>query len=171
LSRTLGHHLRDTAASLRQKRILLPVVLGLVWVGAASAASDDWTRTASIAPGARLTVKTFSGEEKRGTLRSAAADSVSLTVNGVALEIQRSEVARFRVYTPSRHLRNVLIGAAIGAAAGIGAGFATCPTCVGEQSSGDFQQRLGLGALAGAAVGSAGGMLVSPYKTVYSRRR
>ena len=167
--RTKG--MNEHANPLRQNRLLLAVLIGLVWVGAASGAADDWTRTASVAPGSRVIVKTFSGEERRGTFRAAGANSVSLTVNGLDLEIQRSEVARIRVYTPSRRLRNVLIGAAIGAAAGIGAGFATCPTCAGERSAGEFQQRLGLGGLAGAGIGAATGMLGSPYKTVYNRRR
>src|SRR3954468_5220039 len=107
----LERHLIENAMALRQNRMLLAVLLGPVWVGAAFGAADDWTRTASVAPGSRVIVKTFSGEEKRGTFRSAVADRVSLTVNGLDLEIQRSEVARIRVYTPSRHLRNVLIGA------------------------------------------------------------
>jgi len=138
------------------KNLLFWVVIGL-FVGAASDAMDDWTRTASVAPGSRVTMNTVSGEENRGTFRSAGPDSMSLTVNGRDLEIQRSEVARIHVYTGSRRLRNLLIWAGIGAAAGMLSGFATCPSCVGHPTSEDAQRRLGLGGLIGAAAGAGAG--------------
>src|SRR4051794_15273659 len=122
LSQILERYLSENAMPSRQNGMLLAVLLGLVWAGAAFGAADDWTRTALVAPGSRVIVKTFSGEEKQGTFRSAGANSISLSVNGLDLDIQRSEVARIRVYTPSRHLRNVKIGAAVGAAGGLGVG-------------------------------------------------
>lgn len=102
IGQTGDRRLSENAIPLRQNRMLLAVVMALVWVGSASGAADDWTRTASVAPGSRIIVKTFSGEEKRGTFRSAGADTVSLTVNGLDIEIQKSVVARIRVYMPSR---------------------------------------------------------------------
>jgi hypothetical protein len=152
------------------KNLLFVVVVGL-FVGAASGARDDWTRTASVAPGSRVIVNTVSGEENQGTFRSAGPDSVSLIVNGRDLEIQRSEVARIRVYTRSRRLRNLLIWAGIGAAAGMLAGVATCPSCVGDPTSEDAHRRLVLGGLIGAGAGAGAGLLRSPFKTVYRRRR
>jgi len=146
-------------------------VIALNFVGAAYGARNDWTRVAAIPPGSRVIVNTVAGVERRGTFHSAGPDSVWLMIDGQELETQRSEVARVRVYTPSRRVRRVLIGAGIGAAAGIVGAFATCPSCVGEQSSGDFHQRLGLGALAGAGIGAGAGLLVSPYKTVFKRRK
>src|SRR4051794_22531411 len=53
----LERHLSENAMALRQNRMLLAVLLGPVWVGAAFGAADDWTRTASVAPGSRVIVK------------------------------------------------------------------------------------------------------------------
>ncbi len=157
--------------TLYRNEMLVRLFLAFGLVGAASGATDDWTRTASIAPGSRVIVNMLSGAEHRGTFRSASADSVQLTVDGNELAMQRGDVVRVRLYTPSRRIRNVLIGAGIGVAAGIVAGFATCPSCVGELSSDDFHRRLGLGGLAGAGAGAGVGLLGSPYKTIYKRRK
>jgi len=86
------------------RRLLLAVVLGLYLMQGASGAVDDWTRTASIAPGSLVVVDTLTGGESRGTLRSAGVGSLRLVANGRELEIQRAEVVRTRVYMPSRCL-------------------------------------------------------------------
>ncbi|HVP09573.1 MAG TPA: hypothetical protein VMV94_00100 [Phycisphaerae bacterium] len=153
------------------RRLLLAVVLGLYLMQGASGAVDDWTRTASIAPGSLVAVDTLTGGESRGTLRSAGVGSLRLVANGRELEIQRAEVVRIRVYMPSRRLSHVLIGAGLGAAAGILAGFATCPSCAGDPTSEEAHQRLGLGGLIGAGIGAGVGLLSSPYKTVYERTK
>lgn len=151
--------------------LMLSVAVALSFGGGALGATDDWIRTGSLAPGSRVIVNMVSGAEHRGTFRSASADSVHISEAGQELEMQKGDVARIRVYTPSRRVRNALMGAGIGVAAGIVTGFATCPSCVGELSSDDFHQRLGLGGLAGAGIGAGVGLLVSPYKTIYKRRK
>jgi hypothetical protein len=136
-------------------------------------ASADWSRVQSIPAGSLVRAHGFDGAEKKGTLQSV--DDTALHLNlpgGQRTDLPRAEVARVELYKPSRRLVKALIGGGIGFAAGAVGAFATCPSCVGEQSSADFNARMVGGMLIGAGFGAGlGAGLASSYQTVYKAKR
>lgn len=153
---------------MNAKKLAILLVAAVV---PAAIGADHWDRVPQIAPKSTVRVKMYSGEQHKGTLAGANADSLRLNEDGHEVSLGKADIARVEEYQPSRRLRHALIGAAIGTGVGIVAGYATCPTCPGETNPDDFHQRLAVGGAAGAGIGAGLGALGSSYHTVYKGPR
>jgi len=145
-------------SSLRNAFLLLA---GLVWPLAAQTADPAaWASLKRLAPGQSVQVINRKGDSFKGAFASVSEDSIAVIRNGQTVAVSRSEVSRVRV--PSqKHLQHTLIGAVIGAAAGVGLGAAGAES-LSQTSGGDFANLKpaiicasgGVGALLGAVIGS-----------------
>jgi len=149
------------------------VILTLLLPAAATARDpeESWLRVTATVPRTTIRVRTFDGTTRHGLFEKGGPDELRFTVDGRETVIARLDIARVEIYTPSRRVRNLLIGAAIGVGAGLAGAFITCPTCEGEQSTEDYQRRQVVAALGGAAVGAAVSRLVAPYRSIYKAKR
>ena len=138
---------------------------------AAQTADGKWRKAQDLPKQSQIRLRSFDGHEYRGKLDFIDDNKIGITQDGQGISKLRQELASVEILTPSRRLRNIAIGAAIGFAAGAVGAFATCPSCVGEQSSDDLNTRIGLGGLIGASAGAAVGAAGSPYETVYKARK
>lgn len=112
-----------------------------------------------LAAGDRVELRTKDGAKLRSEFVSATADSVVVRDKMV----QRAEISEVKVYDAGRRIRHGVLWTIIGAAAGVGVGFAVCPYCANEGHGGKF---VGPGAAVGAGVGALG-FLTSPWKRIY----
>jgi hypothetical protein len=131
---------------------------------AALAARAEWAEVRSVAPDHKIEVALRTGAPARGLFVSA--DDLAIVVREKSGErsIARGDIRTVRVADSSRRTRNTILGAAIGAGAGLAIGFAVCPGCANEGSAGKFT---GPGAAAGAGAGALAGLLPVPYRTIY----
>ena len=148
-------------------RATISVVIIAILSVSLRASDDSWTRTFQIANSAQVRVTLLDGSRHSGEFRSADAESIGILENGTEFHASRVETARVEVKNQPRRLRSLLIGAAIGAALGAVGAVATCPSCVGEQSSGDFNTRIAGGIGIGAGIGAALALTGSPYNIIY----
>lgn len=142
--------------------LLMPVLM---------AAADGWERVTALPAGAMVKVRTFDGEESKGSLEAVEESGVRLSRGGQAVNLKRADIGRVSVYDKGRRARNILIGGAIGVTAGIVAALASCPTCQGELPAGEANERFVIGAVVGGGAGAAIGAAMAPYKTVYKAKR
>ncbi len=133
------------------------LLLLLFVVGAPLAA--EWNDVMRLATGERVEVRTKDGAKTRSEFVSATADALVVRDKTV----QRTEISEVKVYDAGRRIRHGVLWTIIGAAAGVGVGFAVCPYCANEGHGGKF---VGPGAAAGAGVGALG-FLTSPWKRIY----
>jgi len=152
-------------------KILFILVATLLCATAYAQSNDRWNRVTGIVVQTPVRVRTFDGAEYKGRLAAVTVDSIRVAVTAQETTIARKDVRRVQVRSGMRRVRNMLIGGGIGLAAGIVAAFGTCPSCVGETSAESFQNRLGLGGLAGAGIGGGLGAIGPPYKTIYKGTR
>ena len=139
----------------------------LVSLAAIAPAAGVWEDVAALPAGALVRVRTLDNGNRTGPLVSADADGLTLTTDGQQVRIIRGDVRRVQVRDGKRRASRAAIGAAIGAGAGLAAAILSCPTCIGELSEGDLQERLAIGALIGGGAGAAIGGLRPGYRTVY----
>jgi len=136
----------------------MKLLLLLLFVAAAPLAAE-WGDVMRLSAGDRVEVRTKDGAKLRSEFVSATADSVVVRDKTV----QRAEISEVKVYDAGRRIRRGVLWTIIGAAAGVGVGFAVCPYCANEGHGGKF---VGPGAAVGAGVGALG-FLTSPWKRIY----
>lgn len=112
--------------------------------------SDSWDNLSQLTMGQRIEVVDMQLKSVRGDFTSYAEDLISLRVGEDNVSIPRSDVFRVTDQEQSHRLRNVLLGLALGGAAGAGAG-ALITSAVADSSE------VGYGASTGLLVGMAGG--------------
>lgn len=134
-------------------------LLLLLLFAAVAPLAADWSDVMHLAAGDRVELRTKDGAKLRSEFVSATADSVVVRDKMV----QRAEISEVKVYDAGRRIRHGVLWTIIGAAAGVGVGFAVCPYCANEGHGGKF---VGPGAAVGAGVGALG-FLTSPWKRIY----
>jgi hypothetical protein len=85
---------------------------------------SDWGSLKQIAAGQTIKVTVKHGASSQGDFQSATEDALLLRVAGEDRSIARDAVRRVSIKTNSHRGKHALIGAAIGAAGGLGAGIA-----------------------------------------------
>ena len=136
----------------------MKLLLLLLLVTAAPLAAE-WSDVMHLAAGDRVELRTKDGAKLRSEFVSATADSIVVRDKTV----QRTEISELKVYDSGRRIRHGVLWTIIGAAAGVGIGFAVCPYCANEGHGGKF---VGPGVAAGAGLGALG-FLTSPWKRIY----
>lgn len=145
----------------RSRRAIVHAIIGgMVLVPCATAAG--WEAVQRISPGKEVRVET-AASKIRG--RFVRADISTLIIRSQTTEqsFAIKDVRRVRVADPSRRVRMGLIGMTAGLGAGIGIGFAVCPSCANEGAGGRY---IGPAAAAGAGAGALG-FLSALWRTVY----
>lgn len=137
----------------------------LLSTGAASAQQADEARSAiarKAKSGDRLTISTIDGTELKGRLVSMAPDALVLQVETVQRTLRYADIDRVK-----RRKNGVLLGALIGAGAGLAAGLPLKSLVDNETGEGDSVLAFFLGVGIGAGVGIDALFGSSP--TVYRR--
>lgn len=124
-----------------------------------------WDEVRGVGKGERVEVVVRKAPDVRGTFVSASETGMVVRDKSGERTVARDTIRKVRVRDSSRRGRNGVIGAGIGLAVGIGIGFAVCPGCAGEGAGGKY---VGPGAVVGAGLGAAAGLLPTPYRTIYS---
>ncbi len=140
------------------KRFSLPAALVTAFALSAAAqqskAVAQWANLNGLENGSEIRVVLASGQTLHGFLQSVGPDSLTMSATP-SREALRQDVKAVSVKRPGHRRRNVLIGLAIGAGGGLGAGAAV------DRSSHGWFPNLGkevctpLGAIIGAVVGVA----------------
>lgn len=127
------------------------------------ALASGWEAVQRLTPAARIEVVQRDGSRVRSSFVSATPGSIVVRDGTGERAIAQTDVTSVRVADPSRRVRQGLIWTAIGVGAGVGIGFAVCPSCSNEGHRSKF---VGPGAAIGAGLGALG-FLSSNYRTVY----
>jgi hypothetical protein len=90
---------------------------------------SDWGSLRQIAPGQTIKVAVKHGASSQGEFQSATEDALVLRLAGEDRSIARETVQRVAIKTNSHRGKHALIGAAIGAGGGLGAGIAIDNDC------------------------------------------
>ena len=90
---------------------------------------SDWGSLRQIAAGQTIKVIVKDGTSSEGDFKSATEDALVLRVAGEDRSIARDTVRRVSLKTNSHRGKHALIGAAIGAGGGLGAGIAIDNDC------------------------------------------
>lgn len=124
---------------------------------------QDWSRVMALVPGQRIEVIYANLKTARGAFNAANADELRLNADGTMQAIPRAEVLRISLRENSKRLRNVLLGAAIGAAGGLVVGAAK------DASYSEEDEHLAkmLFTPAGAAIGAGVGAGFPSFETIY----
>src|SRR5687767_5390561 len=78
----------------------------------------DWNPVAAVSGGTKVRVETATAKQT-GTLLSVSDQSIQITTEKGEVSIARADVDRVYVSTKGHRVRNTIIGAAIGVAAGV----------------------------------------------------
>jgi hypothetical protein len=110
-------------------RVML-LLLGLLGSSLLRAAENpDWNNLKQLSPGQPVRVLVNSRKSFKGQFRSVTDDAVIVHANGADRTLSRSDVQEISSRHPGHRGRHVLIGAAIGAGAGLGMGAAIDNDC------------------------------------------
>jgi len=90
---------------------------------------SDWGSLKQIAAGQTIKVTVKHGASSQGDFQSATEDALMLRVAGEDRSLARDTVRRVSLKTNSHRGKHALIGAAIGAGGGLGAGIAIDNDC------------------------------------------
>ncbi len=135
----------------------------VLFLMAHAAFAAEWDAVQRIAADHKIEVTDRSGNRTRAAFVSASGDAVVVREKTGERSIARAEIRHIRIADPSRRIRRGILWTAIGVGAGIGVGFAACPSCSNE---GHGDKYVGPGAAIGAGLGALG-FLSAPYRTIY----
>ena len=145
-------------------RISLLLLAGLgSTVAAQTTDLNSWARVRSLTPGRPVEVIERQGAAVKGELSGVSADSITVNAKHRTVVVPRSEVSTVRVRSGKRQ-RYALLGAAIGAGAGLSLGVAGSES-LSSGGGGDLTNLKpaitvgsgAVGALIGAVIGSVVG--------------
>jgi hypothetical protein len=137
----------------------------LLMVCALPLMAQTWNSVQALGPGARVKVREIGGIEHKGNVTAVTPEAISVATGAATLSIERTKVARVQVHGKSRRLRNIAIGAGIGAALAVTV----------DQTLGTYLRNEGAIGSGGRAItyiapiGLFGGIgaALSSYKTIY----
>lgn len=139
---------------------------GIVLVGTLQGASDDsWDNLKELRKGQKIQVVQMDWKSVQGTFLEYSDTGISLAAKTGVATLAREDVLRVTLQEHSKRLRNALIGAAIGAGAGVAIGAATVDS--GPQESGEGNLGKTLFGLIGAGAGGGVGAAIASRPTVY----
>jgi hypothetical protein len=148
------------------QRLILLVVGSIVLAGQllAQTAQDSWDNLKRLRAGQKIEVVNTDMKSVKGSFVSYAEDGISLQTDKGPLTIERARVMRISLREHSKRARNALIGAAVGAGAGLALG-AAGDRGIHETGEGNFAKAIftPIGAGAGAGIGAA----MPSYETIY----
>ena len=97
--------------------------LTLVAQGQTNDQTNNWSRVAALAAGAKLSVKLKTGKTVNGTMNNVSDSTLSLNVKNATREIKREDVASvYEIVKKGSATKSTLIGTGIGAGVGAAAG-------------------------------------------------
>src|SRR5262249_34470779 len=132
-----------------------------------SGSNRDWAAVMTVHPGEKLAIRLKNGQTVEGKLSSVSESGLALASGGKTAEINREDAQRVYRIAGASPKRPTLIGAAIGAAGGVGLG-ATAGKCkkaavicfnraktipLGAAVGGGSRGRAGLASVKGRATG------------------
>jgi len=146
--------------------VMLGMILFAFSVSAAWAqeARESWDNLKRLQVGQKIEVVNMDLKSVKGTFVSYAEDGISVQTGSGSLTTERSNVLRISLREHSKRARNALIGAAVGAGAGLALG-AAGDRGIHETGEGNFAKAIftPIGAGAGAGIGAA----MPSYETIY----
>ena len=150
----------------RLKPVLLLLFLIPVF-GMAQSAKESWDNLKQLRPGQKIEVVDKSMKSFGGHFVSVSEEAITLQVGKSQESIERAKVVRVTVRDTSHRKRNMLIGTAIGAGAGLAIAIPIAAICSNEGNCRDTS--LAGAALAVAGFGAAGAGLgaIPGNRTVY----
>jgi hypothetical protein len=125
---------------------------------AGNTGKSDWANVTRLTIGDDVRVSTANGKSFRGQLQSSTADSLIMTAANTQQTLARAQVVKIATKGKSHRARNTLIGAGIGAGAGLAIGAAGDHSCSNDCFiSQNFLKETvtPIGAVIGAIVGVA----------------
>jgi hypothetical protein len=133
---------------------------------------SDWSSLKQIAAGQTIKVTVKDGISSQGDFQSATEDALVLRIAGGDRSIARDTIRRVALKTNGHRGKHALIGAAIGAGGGLGAGIAidndcsaTSIVCTGNKGKGILTPAF---ALIGAGIGVL--LPVGGWREIYRAR-
>jgi hypothetical protein len=94
-------------------------LLLLLFAGGLTSQAQSWDALHGLQAGEKIKVAGAAREEYQGRFQAFSERGISLETGKGVVEVERGRVRRVQVRATSRRLRNLLIGATIGAAVGI----------------------------------------------------
>lgn len=152
---------------MKVKRMRGPItsLLFLTFIPAlafAQAGEGSWKNLQQLRVGQKIQVVEKGLKQHNGTFIGFSDESISLRVGNDQVGVRREDVLRVSNRQQSKRLQNALLGAVIGAGAGLGVSLVLL-------SKGDFLagETLGMFVPIGAGGGAAIGAAIPGYQTIY----
>jgi hypothetical protein len=153
------------------KKLIFVLLVSLLSSGLSIAAtkdSENWDNLKQLRAGDKIEVIDQSLKSFRGTLVSVSDEAISLQSKKDTFTVERANVLRVSVRDSSKRMRNMLLGAAIGAGAGLAI---TLPIEVQQSNEGNSIA----GVMVGVTVGAGGAGLAlgatTGNRTVYRAQK
>lgn len=147
----------------------LTPLLPLLFTALPLAARDgsDWNAVERLRPGQQVEVVDSSMRTHRGEFGAAGPEELSVQTASGPLLLKRPEVARVTLRENSKRARHALLGAAIGAGAGLAVAAIVNPRFANE---GRGNLAYGIATPLGAGLGAALGAAAPGFETIYRAR-
>ena len=125
-----------------------------------SGSNRNWAAVMTIQPGEKLAIRLKNGQTVEGKLSSVSETGLALATGGKTSEINREDAQRVYHIAGASPKRPILIGAAIGAAGGVGLGASAgnCKNAIGPCFN--RSTTIPVGAAVGAGVGALVGLAI-----------
>jgi len=149
---------------MRNAILAMVLVVLATAVAVAQTSEESWENLTQLRVGQKIQVVDIDLKSHNGTFLSFSEEAISLRVGKKEIALPRQNVLRVSNREKTKRWRNVLLGAAIMGAAGLGIG-AAMDTKFTEKGEGNTMKKFltPIGLAAGAALGAA----VPSYQTIY----
>ena len=152
----------------RMKLTILVLLLLVPGIGFAGSSPNDWDNLKQLRPGQKIEVVDSSMKTVQGAFVAVSEEAISLRVGKSEESVVRAKVVRVSVRDTSHRTRNMIIGAAVGAGAGLAI---MIPLEIQQSNEGNSLA----GPLAGVTAGLAGAGLglgaIPGNRTIYRARK
>ena len=127
--------------------------------------AQTWDTLGGLRPGDRVKILDYAGEVHKGAFAAFTADAISVRTGKGETSIERRRVRRVQVRSSARRVRNILIGAGLGVAAGV-----VADQSIGRSLRNEIGESSGVraaGYIAPIGLFAGIGAALPAYKTVY----
>ena len=145
-------------------RSILPLLLLASTSPLAACEGSDWSAIERLRPGQPLEVVDAAMKTHHGAFGAAGHEDLTVQTASGPLLLKRTEVARVTLRENSRRARHALIGAAIGAGAGLAVAAIVNPRFANE---GRGNLVYGIATPLGVGLGAAVGTAAPGFETIY----
>ncbi|MGA8270409.1 MAG: hypothetical protein WB919_02550 [Candidatus Sulfotelmatobacter sp.] len=150
-----------------RKFLFLIFIFGMSCAAWAQNSRSSWANISALRAGQKIQIIEINAAKHSGTFVKFSETSVSYRDASGEQTIQKPDVHKVRLLKNGHHLRNTLIGGAVGAGAG-------AAIVAGAWENGGFVGGKGTGAAVGAGlgfvVGAVVGVLVPSHSTIYDAK-